>query len=252
MCQLLGICANRPIDIQYSFREWKHRGKSNRHGYGFAYWGDGRWQLVKEASSLYEAGLDQTDEVLAARSHLFLAHVRYATVGAQDGSNTHPFVASLRERSLVFAHNGTVEGIHARSLRELEAGGTTDSEHAFLWLLESLEDVPDGDFARRLKALGDEVRSLGRFNFLLSDGSALWAYAHDRLHFIERRPPYGGELVRFKDDGYAIGLKDVKNPEERAVLIATEPLTDEPGWTRLNQGELLVGRGGRVERRIGG
>jgi len=252
MCQLLGICANRPIDIQFSFQEWKHRGKSNRHGYGFAYWKEGRWQLVKEASSLYEAGPDQTDEVLAARSHLFLAHVRYATVGAQDGSNTHPFAASLGGHTWAFAHNGTVKGIQARPLRELQAGGATDSERAFLWLLENLADVPDGDFARRLKALGDDVRRLGRFNFLLSDGSALSAYAHDRLHFIERRPPYGGELVRLKDDGYAIGLKEVKHPEERAVLIATEPLTEEPGWTRLEQGELLVARGGRVERRIDG
>ena len=48
--------------------------------------------------------------------------------------------------------------------------------------------------------------------------------------------------------GYAIDLARIKAPDERAVLVATEPLTYEEGWTGLGRGELLVVREGRVER----
>jgi glutamine amidotransferase len=251
MCQLLGICANREVDITFSFREWRHRGRKNRHGYGFAYWEGGALRIVKEASSLYEAKPAETEEVTAARSRVFLGHVRYATVGSQDGSNTHPFAASALGRSFAFSHNGTVCDVTKRPLQRLRPQGKTDSEHAFLWLIEHLADEQEDTFAGRLKQLADDVRTLGRFNFLMSDGSTVWAYADHSLYFIERKPPYGGELVHLADDGYAIALTEVKRPGERAVLVATQPLTNEPSWQRLSAGELLVVRDGLVQTRIG-
>lgn len=251
MCQLLGISSNREVDIKFSFREWRHRGKTNPHGYGFAYLENGTWKIVKSASNLYETRAAETDEVTAARSPIFIGHVRFASVGPQDGTNTHPFQASAFGKSFVFAHNGTVRGIKKRRLRNNKPTGQTDSEHAFLWLLEQVASVRNADFAGELKKLADDVSSkLGRFNFLLSDGTTLWAYADDRLSFIERRPPYGGELVRLHDDGYAISLKEVKRPDERAILVATESLTDEAGWQSLNPRELLIVREGRAVERL--
>ncbi len=158
----------------------------------------------------------------------------------------------LGNRCFAFAHNGTVKGIKARALRRLRAEGDTDSEHAFLWLLEQLADTPEAEFAARLKQEADAIRELGRFNFLMSDGRTLWAYADNALHFIERRPPYGGELVRLEEDGYAICLSEVQRPDERAVLVATVPLTNETGWRKLHAGELLIVRDGRVERSLWG
>jgi predicted glutamine amidotransferase len=251
MCQLLGVCANREVDITFSFREWRHRGQANRHGYGFAHWKGGALAIVKEASSLYDSKPADTEDVTAAGSRMFLGHVRYATVGRLDGSNTHPFAASALGRTFAFAHNGTVRDVKRRPLRDRQPTGETDSEHAFLWLLEGLAGERTETFAARLKQLADDLRALGRFNFLVSDGVTLWAYADNSLHFVERRPPYGGELVRLVDDGYAIKLAEIKRPDERAVLIATEPLTNEPSWQRLSAGELLVVRDGTVEKRIG-
>lgn len=140
--------------------------------------------------------------------------------------------------------------IKKRALRWQVPEGVTDSEQAFLWLLEELADTPDAEFSRRLKELADEIRDLGSFNFLMSDGQVLWAYAEDSLYFLHRVPPYGGELVQLRDDGYSIRLSEVKAPDERAVLIATDPLTNEAGWEKLNCGELLVVRAGRVEQRL--
>ena len=253
MCQLLGISANREVDIRFSFRGWKHRGKKNPHGYGFAYWdAASKLRIVKAASSLFEAKPADTDEVTAARSRVFLAHVRYASVGSRDGTNTHPFSAIANGKWFAFAHNGTVRAIKDRPLHEFKVEGQTDSERAFLWILQNLAGTVEGGFAPRLRELANEVRALGRFNFLMSDGVTVWAYADDSLHFIERKPPYGGELVQLRDDGYAISLAEVKRRDECAVLIATQPLTNEGGWQQLRHGELLIVRDGRVQGRMDG
>jgi len=250
MCQLLGICASREVDIRFSFGEWRHRGKKNPHGYGFVHWDGGQLVIVKAASNLYDQKPAETDGVLAAHSRLFVAHVRLATVGARDGRNTHPFKTRTADRSFAFAHNGTVSEVKKRKLRQ-KPDGDTDSEHAFLFLLEGLADSSEDTFASRLKELADEVRGLGRFNFLLSDGRYLWAYADNSLYFIERKPPYGGELVRLVDDGYSMSLDDLKRGDEQAVLVATRPLTNEAGWQKMTTGELLVVRDGLVETRFG-
>lgn len=251
MCQLLGISSNRDVDIKFSFREWRHRGDGrNPHGYGFAWWEAGELRVVKAASSLYDAKHVDTGEVTAARSRVFLGHVRLKSVGPQDGTNTHPFKAPFDGRLLAFAHNGTVGQVKARTLQRLRPEGTTDSEHAFLWLLEQLAGAREAEFASRLKQRADEIRKIGRFNFLMSDGKTVWAYADSSLYFVERRPPYGGELVQLQENGYAISLREVKRPDERAVLLATQPLTDEAGWHKLNAGDLLVIRDGRVAERL--
>jgi predicted glutamine amidotransferase len=251
MCQLLAICSNQPTNIEFSFREWRHRGCTNPHGFGFAYWDDDDPQIVKSASNLYEASQKVKDEIVRRVSRTFVCHVRLRSEGSQDGTNTHPFEATINGRRFVFAHNGTVRDIKKRPLRHLCPTGQTDSEHAFLWMLERLDNVSEAGFAAHLKELADGIRQLGRFNFLLSDGTTLWAYADDSLHYIERTPPYGGELVRLRDDGYAISLAEVKGQNERVILIATQPLTDEDGWHQIATGHMLVARDGRVENQFG-
>jgi len=250
MCQLLGICCNSPTDLRFSFRGWRYRGDSNPHGYGFAHWDADGPRVEKSPSNLYHAAASETKEVTAARSSIFLCHVRLKSVGVRDGVNTHPFQAASQGRQFVFAHNGTVCKVKAWPLAGRCPDGQTDSEHAFLWLLEQLPEPTDASFTSRLRESSDAVRELGWFNFLLSDGETLWAYADNSLHFVERTPPYGGELVQLLDDGYTISLAEVKRPRERAVLVATEPLTDEASWEQLSCGELLVVRDGKVEERL--
>ncbi len=95
MCQLFGVRSDREVDIEFSFREWKHSGEDNPHGHNFAWWEGGQLRLVREASSLSRAADGDTTKVTAARSRIFLCHVRLRSVGPQDGSNTHPFVAEF-------------------------------------------------------------------------------------------------------------------------------------------------------------
>ncbi len=80
----------------------------------------------------------------------------------------------------------------------------------------------------------------------MSDGRTLWAYVDGSLYFIARQPPNAAELVGLEEVGYAISLAKVKARGQRAVLVATQPLTDETRWEHLHSGELLVAREGRV------
>ena len=247
MCQLLGISISKPVDMVFSFREWSHKGSDNPDGYGFAYWPQDEPVVVKEPRKLARSS-KKARAAVYEKSRIFVCHVRLKSAGPKDGTNTHPFDAQLGEERFVFAHNGTVDSIRKKPLQKLWAKGKTDSEHAFLWMLEQLESVPKRDFSSVLKRLADDIRRHGRFNFLLSDGQTLWAYADDALHFVERKPPFGGELVSLCEDGYTISLTEVKAWDERAVLVATQPLSNEE-WERLDCGTLLEIRDGAVQGR---
>ena len=183
MCQLLGISANKPVNMRCSLREWRHRGNCNPHGYGFAFWTDREPRIIKEAARLFDA-YESQDQVERLTSSTFLCHVRLASVGKQDGTNTHPFRRNHKGHDIIFAHNGTVDK-DSLLLSESEPEGSTDSEHAFLWLLQSLPSADESTFSEALKSRADDVRATGRFNCLMSDGDRLWAYAHNSLCYAD-------------------------------------------------------------------
>lgn len=254
MCELLGISANRECDIRLSFRDWVHHAQDNPHGYGFAWWEKDQLRIYKRPQGLFEDWEQAAKEMTRARSRLFVAHVRRASSlseARQALENTHRFRATLSHRDLVFAHNGTLCGFRrALPLRHRQPEGTTDSEHAFLWMLEQLAEVPEDEFSDELREYASKVERLGDFNFLLSDGHSLWAYSSGRLHFLEREPPYQGRHLRLRSVGEDHDLAEVKVPGERAVIVATRPLTEGESWQRLPAGELLVIRDGRVAQRL--
>jgi predicted glutamine amidotransferase len=73
------------------------------------------------------------------------------------------------------------------------------------------------------------VVSLGKFNFVMSDGEHLIAHGHDRLHYLER--PSSGQF---------------DSPPVNSVLVATEPLDQNEKWTAFEPGELRVYLTGRI------
>ncbi|MDT0406906.1 class II glutamine amidotransferase, partial [Streptomyces edwardsiae] len=107
--------------------------RRNPDGTGLGVCGaDGVAVLHKEPVAAWQ------DSEFATEAHdvtatTFIAHVRYASTGALDVANTHPFLQDDR----IFAHNGVVEGLGAldERIRELGVadlvGGQTDSERVF-------------------------------------------------------------------------------------------------------------------------
>ncbi|MEO0073003.1 MAG: class II glutamine amidotransferase [candidate division WOR-3 bacterium] len=220
MCQLLGVSSNKPVNIQFSLKEFKERGRKNPHGFGFVFYENKEPKLIKEPEPL--ASKDLKKDEFKFKSKIIIGHVRLASCGNQSHENTHPFVIN----NWSFAHNGTVTKIKEWTLKKFKPKGETDSEHAFCYLLEKINNETDVQkIADILRKEAFKIQKLGKFNFLLSDGEYLYAFGDDSLYFTIRKAPF--KEVILKDTGYCCHLKEIKNPDEMAALIATAPLTKE-------------------------
>ena len=227
MCQLLGVSANIEVDLQLSLREFKHRGEANPHGWGLAHFHDSKWTLIKEPRTL--AGENIEDERFRFRSRTIVGHVRLRSCGSVSHVNTHPFVRG----NWAFAHNGTISAIKKRpefKLTKYRREGGTDSEHAFCYLLEKIEERPN-NIVKVLEDEAEKICELGAFNFLLSDGETLYTYGDHNLWYVAREHPF--RKVQLKYDRFELELSDIKDAAERAILVATEPLTEGEDWKRL-------------------
>ncbi|MEX2458836.1 MAG: class II glutamine amidotransferase [Actinomycetota bacterium] len=256
MCELLGISVSPAARLGVYFHEFRPRAEGNREGWGVAWWEDGVPHVLKEPIRADESELAARLADDPPVSEAFILHVRAATVGRLSLQNTHPFVGEALGRRWVFAHNGTV-----RDLERLDVGlfgrqGDTDSERAFHHLLTRLgslgSDPADDVLAKEVLGAGRELSERdSKVNFLLSDGATLFAYhdGHKTLHYVEHRAEDVGE-VEMQDEDYRVSLRLGDSADERAVIVATVPLTEEPGWQKLDPGDFLVVRGGRIESHV--
>ncbi|MFA5082573.1 MAG: class II glutamine amidotransferase [Hydrogenophilaceae bacterium] len=237
MCELFGLSASRPLaGRELPLAEFRARGggaADNPDGWGLAWREGGDLRLEKEP--LPASASTRFDTLTGSLcSDLVVGHVRKARFPPINTlENTHPFLRECCGRGWVFAHNGLVPEIvaleSASASRVCRPEGETDSEFAFCHLLSHvtrhLQDA-GADWPARLGAVSEVIARHGKFNFLLSDGEHLIAYGHDRLHCLETHD----------------GPDDV-------VLVATEPLSGQPGWTAFAPGELRIWRAGtRVGR----
>jgi glutamine amidotransferase len=63
------------------------------------------------------------------------------------------------------------------------------------------------------------------------------AHASTKLHWLQRRPPFGH--VSLRDGDLSVDLATVNNPADRMALVSTEPLTHE-AWQAFAAGEVRV------------
>ena len=89
-----------------------------------------------------------------------------------------------------------------------------------------------------LRELVPQAAAHGTFNFLLSNGQALWAHATTHLHYLVREAPFGE--ARLQDDELCVNFADATTPADRVAVIATEPLTSNECWTPFAPAELKV------------
>jgi len=242
MCRLLGISVNRPTNIRLSFKDFEVLSRIHSDGHGFAYEEDGHLVAIRDAEALFAT--PSGPDVLSVNSRTFLGHLRMASHGGVALQNTHPFLKTLGDTEFAFAHNGTVSRVKDWEISQ-QCSGQTDSEHAFQWALDQVRGVPPENFAATLQSAAHRIRTLGRFNFVLTDGQAIWAYADDSLWILERDGAYEGRVASLKKARLTVNLQDYKASGERAVLVASEPLTNE-SWRQLPAGTLVVLRDGNI------
>jgi len=251
MCELMGMSANVPTDICFSFAGLMQRGGRSgphRDGWGVVFYEGKGYRLFRDAMPSSESELAGLLRELPIKSCTVISHIRKATRGKITLENTHPFVRELWGRSWCFAHNGTLKGVRRRSLDFYRPIGTTDSEHAFCWLMNALRSrfarpPRPTTFWRQVYSLARELDTLGSFNFLLSDGRYLGAYCSTHLSWLTRCAPFGAaELI---DDELRVDFATVTQPTDVVTVVATRPLTRNEIWTTMAPGSMTVFADGR-------
>ncbi|MBR1836879.1 MAG: class II glutamine amidotransferase [Kiritimatiellae bacterium] len=218
MCELFGYTAPRPVRANHWLREFYSHSGDHPDGWGLATFHDGIPSIEKEpvrASLSPYLASRLTEPVEAAN---LLAHIRKATVGANDRVNCHPFVGrDNRGRVWTLEHNGTIFRGDVLGPYFAVQEGRTDSERLLLLLLDRIGARQDA----LGRALGAEerfaefavfVRDLApgnKLNLLVFDGETL--YAHTNCA--------GSLHVRFDPSG--------------AAVLSTRPLGSGDGWEPL-------------------
>ncbi|NKZ15293.1 class II glutamine amidotransferase [Mycolicibacterium septicum DSM 44393] len=259
MCRLFGLHAGRRLvpatfwllDAPDNLAEQSRR---NPDGTGLGVFGaDGVAALHKEPVAAWQ------DSEFATEAHdvtatTFIAHVRYASTGALDVANTHPFLQEDR----IFAHNGVVEGLDTldERIRELGVadlvGGQTDSERVFA-LITAAVRAHDGDVgAAVVDAIGwlaDNV-PIYAVNLLLSTATDMWALRYPdthELYVLDRRHP---DQRRLRLRSSRIRAESEHLTSQPSVLFASEPMDGED-WRLIAPGELVhVDADLRIDTRV--
>jgi glutamine amidotransferase len=92
-------------------------------------------------------------------------------------------------------------------------------------------------FAERAQRVPQIARH-GTFNFLLSNGEALWAHASTHLCYALRQHPFGSATLR--DEDLSVDFAQHAAPGDRVAVVVTTPLTTDEQWTTIAPGELKV------------
>jgi len=245
-----------PASLTLSFTGFSQRGGGTDHhndGWGIAFFesesesdsampGKGVRHFVDKASAA-TSPIAQMLKNYPIKSHNVVAHVRKATVGRVSLDNCHPFVRELWGRNWVFAHNGDLKNYAPKLHGSFRPVGTTDSELAFCWLMQELSKFHVGvpsvaELTNSLRELVPTIARHGTFNFLLSNGQALWAHTSTKLHYVLRAHPF--KEVHLKDEDIRVDLAELNSLNDRLAIVVTEPLTRDEDWIAMTPGQLQV------------
>ncbi len=184
-------------------------------------------------------------EAKEIHSHTFVAHIRFASTGAVNLKNTHPF----EQEGRLFAHNGVIGDVPGleRELGDALAlvGGDTDSERYFALITRAIErsgDVSEGitEAARWIA----EHLPVFALNCILITASELWALRYPDTHelFVLERDAGGQDGDRNLEHSspwHTVRVHSADLAQAPAVVVASEKMDDDPGWRALEPGELL-------------
>lgn len=252
MCQLLGMNCNVPTDVMFSFAGFAERGGRTDHhgdGWGIAFFEDKGLRHFVDHQSACVSPVAELIRQYPIKSRNVISHIRKATQGEVTLENCHPFVRELWGRYWVFAHNGDLKDYAPRLHGSFRPVGHTDSERAFCWLMQELAkshaSVPSiAELTLTLRELAPQIARHGTFNFLLSNGEALWAHASTHLCYVVRQHPFGSATLR--DEDLSVNFAEHAAPGDRVAVVVTTPLTQDETWTPIAPGELKVFVNGAV------
>jgi len=266
MCRLFGFRSRVSLSVQRSLVKAENavsvQSGEHRDGWGIAYYAVNATEpmvILSDQCALEDHKFERAAGFVA--SHTVLAHVRRATIGVVDETNTHPFQFGR----WAFAHNGTLWALDRAywietlddDLRET-IRGTTDSEMSFLVLLQRMRDAgidldkPPQDVGERCVPIVEELyRAFWEecdrgcterpplWNFILTDGIHFIVHrAGLELVFSTQKKICGDEEICPVHDKVCFGpRRDVPHTH---FLVASEPTSDDDVWEAVPDHGILV------------
>lgn len=251
MCELLGMSANTPTDLCFSFTGLTQRGGNtgpHSDGWGVTFFEGKGIRSFHDSAASSASEIANFVQKLPIKSQTAICHIRQANVGNICLANTHPFVRELWGRNWVFAHNGQVDNFTAHN-GMYEPIGETDSESIFCDLMNQLRDALPRDanaqqLSNALTVHAQTYAQQGVFNCLLSNGDWLFTFCSTKLAYITRRAPFGA--AQLKDADVTVDFAGETTPNDVVSIIATEPLTTDEDWHIYQPGEWKLWQLGEV------
>ena len=271
MSRLFGVICRKPANLSCKQldtlpEEHESPGLSPATREAFDGWGIGFYRnkgsflYKKTARSSGVQRITNISEIIS--SHIFISHLRMASVGERKEANTHPF----RWGNWLWAHTGTFYSfrkIRSRILRGLPPAykksiqGNTDSEHLFYYYLSLLRG--EGGIKKGKIPLNAAVEGMKKFfeninefqadaeiaeqpvlNFLVTNGQyllatrygeSLWYHVSDNSDahpctYISPLTLLQYELIHDSEDG-------------AVIVISTEQLSLSGDWKEIPEGSIL-------------
>ena len=134
MCELLGMSANVPTDICFSFTGLVQRGGGtgpHKDGWGITFYEGKGCRTFKDPQPSFNSPIAKLVQDYPIKSCSVVAHIRQANRGEVALENTHPFTRELWGRNWTYAHNGQLTGYKSLETGNFRPVGETDSEKAF-------------------------------------------------------------------------------------------------------------------------
>jgi hypothetical protein len=130
MCQLLGMNANAPTDVCFSFAGLATRADEHKDGFGIAFFEDRGPALLRRPPQRSSFAGGRTGQALPDQERQRHRAHPQGHPGRVALENTHPFVRELWGRYWVFAHNGDLKDLPAAPARRLPARSATPTASA--------------------------------------------------------------------------------------------------------------------------
>ncbi|WP_415900671.1 class II glutamine amidotransferase [Neptuniibacter sp. QD48_11] len=248
MCELLGMSANIPTDICFSFAGLMQRGGGtgpHKDGWGIAFYEGKGARCFHDPNPSVDSKIARLVKEHPIKSHVVISHIRQANVGHICLENTHPFQRELWGYTWTFAHNGQLDkALFDKPLSFYHPVGTTDSEYAFCWLLGEIRQAfpqrPESfdELSEFIKQCCEQLRALGVFNMLLTESTHLFAFCGSKLSWLTRKAPFGEASLT--DCEMKVDFVKETTPKDIVTVIATVPLTDNEDWIALEPGDLVT------------
>lgn len=256
MCRLFALHADQPVtakfwllDAPYSLRS---QSRFNADGTGIGYIDESGVPRVRKRPVAAHASEAFVHAAETVRARTIVAHLRLSSGTRHTVENTHPFLMD----GIILAHNGVLEVTQKMRRRVSRLGaarhvhGTTDSE----WLAALIAGetaAHAGDLRAGLVAAITWVARhvpVYSVNLLVARDDELYALRlpeTNELWVLERSGRTDrGPLDQASDSLHA---RSEDLGEVGSVVIASEPMDEDPAWRLLAPGELLsVGADGRV------